>query len=229
MKKSGGRFKLSPNFISATEKLVALLEDSKPVRMGDWTTPEIEIINEKMSLITTKPMVYLANMSKADFIRKKNKWLPKIHTWIQNNGGGTLIPFSVEFEQEVADLGSNKEAIDELIKNSSGQTSQFGKIITIGYKQLGLVYYFTAGEKEVRCWTVYEGSVAPEAAAVIHTDFGKAFIKAEVCAFDDFKELCDGSKSMAPIKAAGKYRQEGKTYVVKDGDIIYFQIGTIKK
>ena len=76
VKGSGGRFKLSPNFISATEKLVALLEDFKPVRMGEWSTPEIEIINEKMSLITTKPTLYLANMSKADFIRKKNKWLP---------------------------------------------------------------------------------------------------------------------------------------------------------
>ncbi len=177
-----------------------------------------------MSLITTKPVVYLANLSKADYIRKKNKWLPKIHAWIQAHGGGVLIPFSVQFEQEIYDARENAEAKDALLKEA---TSQLPKMITQGYKELGLIYYFTAGEKEVRAWTVYSGSPAPEAAAVIHTDFGKAFIKAEVCAFDDFKALSDGSKSMANIKAAGKYRQEGKTYIVKDGDIIYFQIGTI--
>lgn len=95
VKKSGGRFKLSPNFLTTSEKLVTMLEDNKPVRMGDWSNVEIELINEKMSLITTKPAIYLANMSKADFIRKKNKWLPKVHAWMQSHGGGTLIPFSI--------------------------------------------------------------------------------------------------------------------------------------
>lgn len=91
-----------------------------------------------------------------------------------------------------------------------------------GYKELNLIYYFTAGEKEVRCWTLYSGSLAPQAAGVIHSDFERGFIKAEVVAYDDFKSLATG-KSMAEVKAAGKYRQEGKTYVVKDGDIIHFQ------
>ena len=85
-----------------------------------------------------------------------------------------------------------------------------------------MIYYFTAGEKEVRCWTLYSGSLAPQAAGVIHSDFERGFIKAEVVAYDDFKSLATG-KSMAEVKAAGKYRQEGKTYVVKDGDIIHFQ------
>lgn len=85
-----------------------------------------------------------------------------------------------------------------------------------------MIYYFTAGEKEVRCWTLYGGSLAPQAAGVIHGDFERGFIKAEVVAFEDFKALAT-SKSMAEVKAAGKYRQEGKTYVVKDGDIIHFQ------
>jgi obg-like ATPase 1 len=140
-----------------------------------------------------------------------------------------LIPFSVQFEQELWNLRDDPASRDAFLAEANGQVSQLPKMITTGYKELNLIYYFTAGEKEVRAWTVYSGSLAPDAAAVIHTDFGKAFIKAEVCAFDDFKELSDGSKSMAAVKAAGKYRQEGKTYIVKDGDIIHFQIGTIAK
>ncbi|KAJ3269060.1 hypothetical protein HDV01_001900 [Terramyces sp. JEL0728] len=227
VKKSGGRFKLSPNFISVTEKLVNMLEENKPVRMGEWTTVEVDLINEKMSLITTKPITYLANMSKADFIRKKNKWLPKIHSWIQTHGGGVLIPFSVQFEQELWDLRDDEAGKEAFLKEATGAVSALPKMITTGYKELNLIYYFTAGEKEVRAWTVYNGATAPEAASVIHSDFGKAFIKAEVASFTDFKEHNDGSKGMAAVKAAGKYRIEGKTYVVKDGDIIYFQIGTL--
>jgi GTP-binding protein YchF len=228
IKKSGGKFKLSPNFISVTTKLVEMLEDNKPVRMGEWTNSDIELINEKMQLITTKPTTYLANMSKADIIRKKNKWLPKIHQWIQKHGGGVLVPFSVEFEQGLWNLREDKAAQDAFMEESK-TTSALPKMIQTGYSELNLIYYFTAGEKEVRAWTVYEGATAPEAASVIHTDFGKAFIKAEVVSYADFKEFTDGTKGMAAIKAAGKYRQEGKTYIVKDGDIIYFQIGTMQK
>ncbi|KAI9350209.1 P-loop containing nucleoside triphosphate hydrolase protein [Obelidium mucronatum] len=224
VKKSGGKFKLSPTFLGATEKLKDMLEKNIPVRSGDWSTPEIELINEKMRFITTKPIVYLANMTKADYIRKKNKWLAKIHAWIQSHGGGVLIPFSVEFEQGY-DQAADKEAF--LKEAGEGVTSALPKIITTGYSQLNLVNFFTAGDKEVRAWTVYGGALAPDAASVIHTDFGKAFIKAEVAAFEDFKEHCGGQKSMAGVKAAGKYRIEGKSYVVKDGDICFFQIGTI--
>lgn len=92
-----------------------------------------------------------------------------------------------------------------------------------GFTKLGLQYYFTAGEKEIRCWPIKQGALAPQAAGVIHGDFERGFIKAEVVAYQDFHDLCNGEKSMAPIKAAGKYRQEGKTYVVQDGDIIHFQ------
>jgi obg-like ATPase 1 len=158
VKKSGGRFKLSPNFLSATEKLIKLLTETKPVRMGEWSSPEIEVINEKMQLITTKPIVYLANMSSTDFIKKKNKWLSKIHAWIQTHGGGVLIPFSIEFEQELWNLRQDGDAQKEFLKKS-GQVSQLPKMITTGYKELNLIYYFTAGEKEVRAWTVYSGIV----------------------------------------------------------------------
>jgi obg-like ATPase 1 len=91
----------------------------------------------------------------------------------------------------------------------------------VGYRELSLSYYFTAGETEVRCWTIPAGACAPEAAGAIHSDFERGFIKAEVVSYADFREFSTG-KSMGPLKAAGKYRQEGRTYVVQDGDIIHF-------
>jgi obg-like ATPase 1 len=102
------------------------------------------------------------------------------------------------------------------------------RIVKVGYNVLSLCYFFTAGEDEVRAWTIPVGALAPEAAGAIHTDFERGFIKAEVMAFNDFKELSTG-KSVAPVKAAGKYRQEGKQYVVQDGDIIHFMFNVTAK
>jgi len=133
-----------------------------------------------------------------------------------------MIPFSVEFESnlwKLRDSPTDREAF----LNDTQATSNLPKIITTGYSALGLCYYFTAGDKEVRAWTIREGCLAPQAAGVIHTDFERGFIKAEVVAYNDYKELCGGKKGMTEVKNAGKYRQEGKTYVVQDGDIIHFQ------
>lgn len=204
-------------------KMTQLLEKSIPIRDGKWSNVEIELINDKFALITTKPIIYLVNLSQADYIRKKNKWLGKIHAWIQANGGGSLIPISVEFEQalwEKTEEGVNSAAGAAWLKEV-GATSILPKVITTGFSQLGLIYYFTAGDKEVRCWTIREGTLAPQAAGVIHGDFERGFIKAEVVAYEDFKNLCDGKKGMADVKAAGKYRQEGRTYVVQDGGMVF--------
>merc|ERR1719498_1159706 len=133
-----------------------------------------------------------------------------------------MIPFSVEFEEELWGLREDEEAQRAFLDGAEGAKSALPKMVVQGYKELNLIYYFTAGEKEVRCWTLYNGALAPQAAGVIHSDFERGFIKAEVVAYEDFKALATG-KSMAEVKAAGKYRQEGKTYVVKDGDIIHFQ------
>ena len=221
--KKNPTMKLSALFISTMDKVEEMLTNNLPIRNGEWTTPEVLMIKEKLGrLITTKPIVYLVNLSKKDFIRKKNKWLVKIHTWIKEHGGGVMIPFSVEFEQELWDVREDVDATKAFLDSVEGAKSALPKTVVQGYKELNLIYYFTAGEKEVRCWTLYEGSLAPQAAGVIHSDFERGFIKAEVVAFDDFKALAKG-KGMAEVKAAGKYRQEGKTYVVKDGDIIHFQ------
>ena len=221
--KKNPTMKLSALFISTMDKVEEMLTNNLPIRNGEWTTPEVLMIKEKLGrLITTKPIVYLVNLSKKDFIRKKNKWLVKIHTWIKEHGGGVMIPFSVEFEQELWDVREDVDATKAFLDSVEGAKSALPKMVVQGYKELNLIYYFTAGEKEVRCWTLYEGSLAPQAGGVIHSDFERGFIKAEVVAFDDFKALAKG-KGMAEVKAAGKYRQEGKTYVVKDGDIIHFQ------
>eukprot|EP01134_Creolimax_fragrantissima_P001483 CFRG1483T1 len=219
VKKTQGS-KLSALFKDTMEKVRIMLEDNKPVRDGDWSSPEIEMIKTKLyMLITTKPCTYLVNMSSKDYIRKKNKWLVKLHKWIQEHGGGQMIPFSVEYEQELWDLKDDKLALEEQEKVAK---SALPKAIVNAYHELNLIHFFTAGEKEVRCWTVYGGALAPQAAGTIHTDFERGFIKAEVVAFEDFKELNTG-KGMAAIKEAGKYRQEGKQYLVNDGDIIHFQ------
>jgi len=212
--------KANPLFAECAEKMRKLLQKSTPIRDGKWSNAEVDMINERFSLITTKPMIYLVNLSQADYILKKNKWLTKIAKWVQANGGGSVIPISVEFEQALWDKMDDPEATEEFLK-SSGAQSILPKVITQGFTQLGLIRYFTAGEKEVRCWTVRDGTLAPQAAGVIHSDFERGFIKAEVVSYEDFKSLSGGRKGMAEVKAAGKYRQEGRTYVVQDGGMAY--------
>lgn len=127
-----------------------------------------------------------------------------------------VIPFSAKFETKLLSK-TPEEAKEYLAKYHS--KSQIPKIITTGYHVLNLIHFFTAGADEVKCWTIRKGTLAPQAAGVIHTDFEKGFICAEVYKFDDFKEL----KNEAAIKAAGKLKQEGRNYVVQDGDVIFFK------
>jgi len=196
------------------ERVVAHLEEGKDVRLGDWKAADIEILNT-FQLLSAKPVVYLVNMSEKDFQRKKNKFLPKIHAWVQEHGGETILPFSCAFEQKLVDMPE-----DEAANCAENQiTSMIPKIIKTGFAAIHLIYFFTAGPDEVKCWQIRRQTKAPQAAGAIHTDFERGFICAEVMKFEDLKEL--GSESA--VKAAGKYKQEGKTYVVQDGDIIFFK------
>ena len=180
-----------------------LIDDKKHLRFGDWNQADIEILNKHL-FITSKPMIYLVNLSEKDFIRKKNKFLPKIKEYVdKNDPGATIIPLSGSFEQKLMDMETDEERktyIDE-----TKCTSSLEKIILQGYKALQLVYFFTAGPDEVKAWTIQKGYKAPQAAGRIHTDFEKGFIMAEVMKFDEFKE--HGSE--AGVKAAGGYRQQG--------------------
>jgi len=234
---------LSESFQSAHEKVMALLEANTPVQTGEFTLSEVEHIKD-WGLITTKPQVYIVNMTQKSFIRKGHKFLPKINDWVKTHGGGQIIPMSAEFEQNIQDLKEDKEAQKNFLKDCEEQAKGFGitspglmpksvvpKIIRSGRMALCLQSFYTAGPKEVRAWTIQKGCLAPQAAGVIHTDFERGFIKAEVCNFDDFKALHAGQNSMAKVKEAGKYRQEGKQYVMVDGDIVVFMhnVTTAKK
>ena len=194
-----------------------LKEEKKWVRYNDWNEKEIEVLNKHL-LITSKPVVYLLNMSENDYIKRKNKWLPKIKQWVdENDPGATVIPYSAPYELKLQEMATDDERNAYVAESKA--PSVMDKIIVTGYKALQLSYFFTAGEDEVRCWTIQVGFTAPKAAGRIHTDFEKGFIMAEVMKYDDFKE--HGSE--AECKAAGKYRQQGKQYVVEDGDIILFK------
>lgn len=192
-------------------KVKDLLEKNKWVRGGDWTAKEIVLLNTHR-FITAKSVVYLVNLSEEDYTNKKNKWLKKIKEWIDANVPGEIIPYSVNYER------------DHLNDSEENKRSMVSKIIKAGYNALDLVYFFTAGEDEVRCWTIRRHTKAPQAAGVIHTDFEKGFICAEVMKCTDFVEL--GNENA--VKAEGKYRQQGKEYVVEDGDIILYRFNVGK-
>lgn len=192
------------------------LKNGKDVRNGDWANKDIDVINS-LQMLTAKNVVYLCNIALTDFETQKNRWLPKVKEWIDTNSpGSVLIPFSATFEAKFDTLSAEEK---QTVCTEKKIRSQLPKIIKTGYEALHLVHFFTAGSDEVKCWTVRQNTKAPQAAGVIHTDFEKGFICADVMGFNDFKEL--GTE--AACKAAGKYRQQGREYIVVDGDIIFFK------
>jgi obg-like ATPase 1 len=213
-----GKAKEKKDRLEATQKILDFLkEKKKDIRFGEWNSKDIDVMND-LNLLTAKPAIFLVNMSKNDFLRKKNKWLPKLKAWMdENRPGEKMIPYSAAMEQELFDLDDDgKKAFEDEHKCGS----QMPKIITTGYHALQLIHFYTCGADEVKCWTIRDGWTAPKAAGTIHTDFERGFIKAEVYAWDDW-DACGNSE--AGVKDAGKYRQEGKNYVVKDGDCIFFK------
>jgi len=199
-------------------KLEQILNDRKQIRFVEWKANEIEILNN-LQLLTAKPVVYIINMSERDYIKKGNKWLPKLKQWVDTHGGEPMVPFCGALESKLLELG-DEGAKKYLEENKT--VSSIPKIIKTGYQALDLIHFFTCGSDEVKCWTIRRYTKAPQAAGVIHTDFEKGFVCAEVMKYEDFKEL--GAE--AAVKAAGKYKQEGKMYMVQDGDIIFFKANT---
>ncbi|XP_076631842.1 adenylate kinase 9 isoform X2 [Colletes latitarsis] len=212
----GNDKKLKPEYDTLLKVRGVMVDEKKHIRFADWSATDIEVLN-KYLFLTSKPVIYLVNLSEKDYIRKKNKWLIKIKEWVdKNDPGAVLIPFSGAFENKLADMNEAERA--KYLEEQKA-TSALDKIIIQGYKALQLQYFFTAGHDEVKAWTIQKGTKAPQAAGKIHTDFEKGFIMAEVMKYDDFKN--EGSE--AAVKAAGKYRQQGRNYVVEDGDIIFFK------
>ncbi|CAA7268169.1 unnamed protein product [Cyclocybe aegerita] len=206
--------------IATVEKILKTLTvDGRDVRKVEWTNKEIDVVNG-LQLLTAKPITYLVNLSEKDYVRKKNKWLPKIKAWIDsNNPGDPLIPFSVALEERLGAMSAEEKKAEE---ESIGATSALPKITQAGYSSLMyLIRYFTCGPDEVRAWTIRKGTKAPQAAGVIHSDFENKFVCGEIMSYDDLRE--HGSE--VSVKAAGKLRQQGKPYEMVDGDIAYWKAG----
>ncbi|ORZ04610.1 GTP-binding protein YchF [Absidia repens] len=197
-----------------------LASGTRDVRKGQWDAHQAHIINS-LHLLTAKPMVYLCNVSMADYLsgvtNKDNQRISEIQKWVnENNPGDIIIPLSVAFESKISEMAAD-ERMDYLA--SVGVESQLPKVILAGYKALDLLHYFTCGPEEVRAWSVRNYSKAPQAAGVIHTDFERGFISADIMKYTDLHEL--GSE--AAVRAAGKFLQKGKDYVMEDGDIAHFK------
>lgn len=206
--------KLEYDTLMKVNKLLS--EENQPVRLASWNEKEVEALNHHL-LLTAKPIVYLINLSEKDYIRKKNKWLAKIKIWLdENDPHAVCIPFSGIFELRLMDMPEDERA--NLLKEQN-TNSALDKIVKTGYKALQLEYFFTCGKDEVKAWTIQRGTKAPQAAGRIHTDFEKGFIMAEVMKMEDLMEL--GNENA--VKSAGKYRQQGRNYVVEDGDVILFK------
>jgi GTP-binding protein YchF len=193
------------------ESLRALMENGNLPNLDTFDAEEIKFI-ESMNLLSTKPMVLIANMSD-DESRNRVSDLAKYA--IENNIN--IIPAVIKVEHELATLEEDEQA--EYLELLDMDEPVLNKIILAGYKLLNLETYFTAGPKESRAWTVRKNSLAPQAAGVIHTDFERGFIKAEVISYEDFL-TCNGESG---ARKEGKLRLEGKDYVVMDGDIIHFK------
>jgi hypothetical protein len=191
------------------------IEGEKIPKKENFTEEEWEIIG-KMPLITTKPTMYIANVSEDDVLNNQNPYYLKVKE-IADKENTEVIRISAQIEEEISQL--DEEEKEMFLSELGLAESGLDKVIHSGYKLLGLITFLTAGPKEIRAWTVKEGSKAPQAAGKIHTDFEKGFIRAEITAFDKMIE----AKSDVKAKELGYTRIEGKEYVVKDGDVIFFR------
>lgn len=199
------------------EKLKAHLEEGNPARSFDMDEDEREWIKET-PLLSLKPVIYAANMSEDDFVNniETNQHYNTVSE-IAKKSNSAVLPICAQIEAEIADMSDEDKQM--FLEEMGLEVSGLGRIIKEGYALLGLISFLTAGEPEVRAWTITKGTKAPQAAGKIHTDFEKGFIRAEVVSFDDLV-ACG---SMAHAKEKGLVRLEGKEYVMQDGDIVLFR------
>lgn len=196
------------------EELYALLDAGQPARQLSTNDMGAKLLRE-LCLLTTKPVLYVANVSEED-IASGNAWVDKLSTAVAEENAPVVV-ISGAIEEELSGLEEDEQS--EYLADLGLTESGLDRLIHAGYGLLGLTNYFTVGEKETRAWTIKKGATAPEAAGVIHTDFQKGFIRAEVIAYDDFI----ASNGEAGAKEKGLWRLEGKEYIVQDGDCINFR------
>jgi len=199
--------------LSALRKVETVLDSGRPARTADLYPEEKEIL-APFFLLTMKPTMYVANVAEHGF--HDNSLLAAVEAHAAKEGA-PVVSVCASMEAEIADLSGEDKKV--FLEDMGVTEPGLDRVIHAGYKLLGLETYFTVGPKEVRAWTIHHGDTAPKAAGVIHTDFEKGFIRAEVTGYDDFI-TCKGEHG---AKEAGKMRLEGKEYVVKDGDVMHFR------
>ena len=199
------------------ERLHDVLESGKTARSMEMTEDEKEMLAD-VSLLTLKPVIYAANVAEDDYANadNDNEYVKKIKEFAATEKSGVMV-ISARIEEEISAL--DKEEKQMFMEELGVKESGLDKLIKASYELLGLISYLTAGKPEVRAWTIKKGTKAPQAAGMIHTDFERGFIRAEVVSFDDLMEC----GSMTAAKEKGLVRSEGKEYVVNDGDIILFR------
>lgn len=197
-------------------RIKTALEQGKSARTCPPETEDEEKLNGELQLLTSKPVLYLCNVEEAS-VATGNQHVEKVRVAVKDENAEVLV-IGAAIESDIAELETFEERqmfLSDLGLDEPGVS----KLIKAAYRLLNLQTYFTAGEKEVRAWTIHKGDTAPQAAGVIHTDFEKGFIRAEVIKFNDFINF----KSEAAVKEAGKLSVEGKEYIVQDGDVMHFR------
>jgi GTP-binding protein YchF len=201
--------------VEVCEQIQTHLEEMKPARSLDLSDEGMDLLKE-MYLLTSKPILYVCNVDE-DSVKSGNEYTEKFKEAVKDENA-EIILISADIESDIAQLDS-KEERQEFLEDMGLEEPGVNRLIRASYDLLHLITYFTAGEKEVRAWTIVKGWKAPQAAGVIHTDFEKGFIRAEVIKYNDFTHY--GSE--AAVKEAGKMGVEGKEYVVADGDVMHFR------
>ncbi|MES1163030.1 MAG: DUF933 domain-containing protein, partial [Rhizobacter sp.] len=198
--------------VKVLEKCEAALNQALPVRSIDFSKEELAIL-KPLCLITAKPAMFVGNVDEHDF--ENNPLLARLQAYADAQRS-PVVAICAKTEAELADMADEDKL---MFLQEMGQTEPgLNRLIRAAFKLLGLQTYFTAGEKEVRAWTIHVGDTAPQTAGVIHTDFERGFIRAQTIAYDDYVAF----KGEQGAKDAGKMRAEGKEYVVKDGDVMNF-------
>lgn len=199
------------------ERVKAALEEGKPARSIDYTDDEAQMMKD-VALLSLKPVLYAANVAEDDFSKgiENNSFVNSVKELAESEKS-EVIAVSARIEEEISELDAEEKAM--FLADLGMSESGLDRLIKASYKLLGLISYLTAGEPEVRAWTITDGTKAPQAAGKIHTDFERGFIRAEVVAYSDLMEC----GSMTAAKEKGLVRSEGKEYVMKDGDIVLFR------
>ncbi|HKK46532.1 MAG TPA: redox-regulated ATPase YchF [Balneolaceae bacterium] len=200
--------------LETVERLKEHLENGNAARTFEADEEERRIYRE-LFLLSDKPVLYACNVSEDD-IDTGNKWVDEVKE-IAARFDDEVVTFCAKIEEEIAELDDEEKEL--FLAELGVESGGLERLIRAAYKELGLITYFTAGPKETRAWTVRKGAKAPEAAGVIHSDFERGFIRAETVSFETYREL--GSEKA--VKDAGKMRQEGKDYIVQDGDVMLFR------